>query len=129
MPSATVHDKIGDICAVGIAALSLPFIPLQDAIALGIVISLSTKYLSPDLDLASKSYYRWKWLRFYWLPYQKIAKHRSFLSHSAFISGSIRFVYAFWWLLPIMPEYYIFIVWLGVCLADLIHCIADWSPL
>lgn len=50
-------------------------------------------FLSPDLDTKSKAYRRWSFLRFIWIPYMKLVKHRSFLSHFPVVSSIIRSIY------------------------------------
>ncbi|MBW4677696.1 MAG: metal-binding protein [Desmonostoc geniculatum HA4340-LM1] len=60
---------------------------------------LGGMYLSPDLDLRSKAYYRWGFLRYVWKPYQKLIPHRgrffrrNFLSHSPVIGTVLRVSY------------------------------------
>lgn len=56
----------------------------------------------PDLDIYSRQYQRWGWLRWIWLPYRKlIGHHRSFLSHGPLIGTMVRILYL--------------AVWIGVC--------------
>lgn len=47
----------------------------------------------PDLDIYSRPYQRWGFLRFIWLPYQKSLRHRSLLSHGPIIGTTLRVVY------------------------------------
>ena len=47
----------------------------------------------PDLDIYSRHYQRWGWLRCIWLPYQKSLRHRSFLSHGPIIGTTLRVIY------------------------------------
>ncbi|MBD2503077.1 metal-binding protein [Anabaena azotica] len=47
----------------------------------------------PDLDIYSRQYQRWGFLRWIWLPYQKSLRHRSFLSHGPLIGTTLRVVY------------------------------------
>ncbi len=58
-------------------------------------------YLSPDLDLVSKPYKRWGWLRWIWIPYQKVIPHRSPLSHAPVLGSTIRLLYLAALLLPL----------------------------
>lgn len=66
--------------------------------------AFGTYYFGPDLDLKSRSYYRWKFLRFIWIPYQKWFHHRSIWTHGILLGDFIRFVYLgcvffpFYWL-------------------------------
>lgn len=47
----------------------------------------------PDLDIYSRPYQRWGFLRFIWLPYQKSLRHRSLFSHGPIIGTTLRVVY------------------------------------
>ncbi|MBD2435852.1 metal-binding protein [Nostoc sp. FACHB-110] len=47
----------------------------------------------PDLDIYSRQYQRWGFLRWIWLPYQKSLRHRSFLSHGPIIGTTLRVLY------------------------------------
>lgn len=52
----------------------------------------------PDLDIYSRQYQRWGWLRWIWLPYQSSLRHRSFLSHGPLIGTALRLVYLATWI-------------------------------
>lgn len=52
-------------------------------------------YFSPDLDIESSVYKRWKMLRFIWTPYKNIVPHRSIFSHGIIIGTLTRIVYLF----------------------------------
>lgn len=55
---------------------------------------LGGMYLSPDLDLVSRPYKRWGYLRWIWIPYQEmIPRHRHFLSHGLVIGSLVRLLY------------------------------------
>lgn len=47
----------------------------------------------PDLDIYSRPFQRWGFLRFIWLPYQKSLRHRSLLSHGPIIGTTLRVIY------------------------------------
>jgi uncharacterized metal-binding protein len=47
----------------------------------------------PDLDIYSRQFQRWGFLRWIWLPYQKSLRHRSFLSHGPIIGTTLRIIY------------------------------------
>jgi uncharacterized metal-binding protein len=52
----------------------------------------------PDLDIRSRQFQRWGWLRWIWIPYQKTIRHRSLISHG-FILGTVgRSLYLSIWL-------------------------------
>ncbi len=52
----------------------------------------------PDLDIYSRQYQRWGWLRWLWLPYQKSLRHRSYLSHGPLIGTGLRVIYLVMWI-------------------------------
>lgn len=110
-----------------------------------------TYFLNPDLDLKSRPYYRWRKLRFIWIPYQKTFSHRSFWTHGILIGDVIRILYV---LILLFVPYSIFLalgslksqdinqhfiqffftyieqftgLFVGVTLASLVHIVADHS--
>ncbi len=52
----------------------------------------------PDLDIQSVQYRRWGWLRWLWLPYRKLLRHRSFFSHGFLVGTTLRLLYLGLWL-------------------------------
>ena len=99
MASGKNHDRsilfTSPVVAIVVGSYSLE---------LGIVAAsahlLGGLYLSPDLDLVSKPYKRWGWLRWIWVPYQKAIPHRSPLSHAPVLGSTIRLLYLAAFLLP-----------------------------
>jgi len=111
----------------------------------------------PDLDVPSRQFRRWGWLRWIWLPYQKSIPHRSFLSHGPLIGTAIRLAYLgiwgfalaiaglglasqFWkvtwsWgeightLWQSLQEHRVawFALWVGLELGAMSHSLSDWS--
>lgn len=54
---------------------------------------IGTFLLSPDIDLShSKPSKRWKFLRFLWLPYQRLSRHRG-MSHVPLLGTFLRLFY------------------------------------
>ncbi len=47
----------------------------------------------PDLDIYSIQYKRWGVLRYIWLPYRRLLRHRSLFSHGLILGTTIRIVY------------------------------------
>ncbi len=95
MPDGRTHDIL--TIAVGACAaplvVSLPAMnPLHYGILLGSYLA-SGLIFSNDLDLHSSNYMRWGLLRFIWLPYQKVVRHRSWVSHSLVVGPLLRVVY------------------------------------
>jgi uncharacterized metal-binding protein len=137
MPNYKTHDRIG---LVATAALCIPLCAVEvsqqqqfpyNTLQVSIGILFGTYFLSPDLDTRSRIYYRWGILRFLWYPYQRCVKHRSWISHSGPISGTIRFFYLYCILVgmsffvrgegvPIPIPLY-----LGILLSDILHTITD----
>jgi uncharacterized metal-binding protein len=54
--------------------------------------------LSPDLDLPSRPFKRWGWLRWIWIPYQKVTRHRSIFSHGPIVGTTLRVIYLGSWI-------------------------------
>ena len=52
----------------------------------------------PDLDIYSRQYQRWGFLRWMWIPYQKSLRHRSMLSHGIIIGTVVRSLYLLGWI-------------------------------
>ncbi len=58
-------------------------------------------FLSPDLDLQSRPFKRWGFLKILWIPYQRfIPHHRHWLSHGVIIGSALRLVYLAAWVSP-----------------------------
>jgi len=51
----------------------------------------------PDLDIRSCQYRRWGWLRWIWIPYQRL-RHRSLLTHGPIVGTILRLVYLSAWI-------------------------------
>lgn len=92
MASGRTHDSFcyvaaGVACA-GASLIGWPAV-LIGAAGFG---GWSGLYLSPDLDLVSHPYNRWKelGLEFVWRPYKNAIKHRSWLSHLPVLSTLLR---------------------------------------
>ena len=97
MPNSRGHDTI----TLAAAAVALPVLlysglpemdPVNTVVTMGTFV-VSGLYFSPDLDLPSTSYRRWGPLRYIWLPYQRLVRHRSWISHSLLAGPLIRFAY------------------------------------
>ena len=94
MPSGKTHDLI-----------TLVLTPPTFAAAWGLTGSLALSaaataamlfgglMFGPDLDIQSRQYTRWGPLRFLWLPYKVVFRHRSRWSHGIVFGTLIRVVY------------------------------------
>jgi uncharacterized metal-binding protein len=94
MPSGQTHDRI-TIWSVpviaGITLVSTRSSNITLLVAGGFM--FGGLMFGPDLDIYSRQFQRWGFLRWLWLPYQKSLRHRSFLSHGPIIGTTLRVVY------------------------------------
>ncbi|PAX52685.1 metal-binding protein [Brunnivagina elsteri] len=94
MPSGRTHDRI-TIWAlpivVGVTFWQTRNGNLTLLVATGFM--LGGLMFGPDLDIYSRQFQRWGWLRWIWLPYQKRLRHRSFFSHGPLIGTTLRVIY------------------------------------
>jgi uncharacterized metal-binding protein len=98
MPSAPTHDLVTLVTAAAavpalLADSTLPDMsPVNTSVLVGSYL-VSGLLFSPDLDTRSRPYMRWRWLRFIWLPYQRLVPHRSRISHSLVVGPLVRALY------------------------------------
>jgi uncharacterized metal-binding protein len=94
MPSGRTHDRI--------TLWSLPLVAGTGLILTrsgNLTLLMSGGFLfsglmfGPDLDIHSRQYLRWGWLRWIWIPYQRSLGHRSFLSHGPVVGTLLRVAY------------------------------------
>lgn len=94
MPGSRTHDFITLTTAVAAAPVALwAGLPPVEVGALAGAYIFSGFFFSPDLDLHSRPYLRWRVLRFLWLPYQYLVPHRSWVSHSLIVGPLLRIAY------------------------------------
>lgn len=63
---------------------------------LGLSIYIFGGYMfSGDLDIISNEYNRWGYLKYIWIPYQKIFSHRSIFTHGFILGPVIRLLYLY----------------------------------
>ena len=99
MPSGRTHDRITLWSLSFVAGLTFG-LTLSGNLTL-LVLSgflFSGLMFGPDLDIHSRQYMRWGWLRWMWIPYQKILRHRSIFSHGPIIGTTLRLLYLASWL-------------------------------
>lgn len=100
MPSGKTHDRITFWILPVVAVLT--FGQTQSGI---LTLLVSGGFLfgglmfGPDLDIYSRQYQRWGFLRWIWIPYQKSLRHRSFLSHGPIIGTALRSLYLSLWII------------------------------
>lgn len=94
MPSGRTHDRITVWSVPLIVGLAYGFSrsgQLTLLVTGGFL--FSGLMFGPDLDIYSVQYKRWGWLRWLWLPYRSLIRHRSVLSHGFLIGTLLRLVY------------------------------------
>lgn len=100
MPSGRTHDRI-TLWILPVVAV-LTFGQTQSGI---LTLLVSGGFLfgglmfGPDLDIYSRQFQRWGFLRWIWIPYQKSLRHRSFLSHGPIIGTALRSLYLSIWII------------------------------
>ncbi|OKH29296.1 metal-binding protein [Chroogloeocystis siderophila] len=99
MPSGRTHDRI-TLWGLPLIA-GLTFFQAHSA-SLTLIVAgaylFSGLMFGPDLDLYSRQYQRWGYLRWIWRPYQKAFRHRSIFSHGLLIGTTLRVLYLGIWL-------------------------------
>lgn len=100
MPSGKTHNRINFIfLPVFLLGLVITgFTSFKYAFIFSIGYVFGTLYLDPDLDIKGKSFKRWGFLNFIWVPYQKLFPHRSIFTHGLFIGDICRIIYLLGWL-------------------------------
>ncbi|WP_052128602.1 metal-binding protein [Neosynechococcus sphagnicola] len=99
MPAGRTHDRITLWSLPLVAGLSLTLTGKSD-----LTLLVSGSYLfsglmfGPDLDILSRQYQRWGWLRWIWIPYRKLLRHRSWFSHGPIIGTTLRICYIACWM-------------------------------
>jgi len=119
MPKGHTHEIWGAMFLIPLAYLYYYISgDIKSSLIFGISFLFGNFMLSPDLDVKSKSYSRWGILRFIWIPYRKIFKHRSFLSHFPIVSSIVRVVYLILSIIIVFSlltyTFFLIISWLGV---------------
>lgn len=96
MPSGATHDRI-TLWILPCLVILTWFLTRNGEIVLLLLLGFlfSGLMFGPDLDIYSVQFKRWGKLRFIWLPYQKLIKHRSLLSHGLLIGNCLRVIYLF----------------------------------
>lgn len=103
----------------------LYFMPKEGMIPFAVGYVVGTFLLSPDLDLpGSKPSRRWGCLRWLWLPYQVISRHRG-VSHMPIVGTFIRLSYA---VLSVIFLYFTLIGVVSVIDRGLGYLVSGWNP-
>lgn len=97
------HDRSICFCSPIIAIVGSYHAGLELGLITGLAHLIGGLMLSPDLDLVSRPFKRWGFLKILWIPYQHfIPRHRHWLSHGVLVGSAIRLVYLACWLSPVM---------------------------
>ncbi|NES20512.1 MAG: metal-binding protein [Symploca sp. SIO3E6] len=114
MPSGQIHDRITLWSLPVVTALTLAITRNSD---LTLIVAggffFSGLMLSPDLDLRSRPFKRWGWLRWIWIPYQKVMRHRSVFSHGMLVGTTLRVLYLLSWVILLALFIVPVVHWLG----------------
>lgn len=102
MPSGHTHDRITFWSVPLVAGCTglLSHSPNLTLLASGGFLFGGLMF-GPDLDIYSRQYQRWGWLRWIWLPYRRLFAHRSFWSHGAIVGTALRLLYLTLWVVAI----------------------------
>ncbi|TRT76675.1 MAG: metal-binding protein [Microcystis aeruginosa Ma_AC_P_19900807_S299] len=142
MPSGRTHDRITLILLPPIAGASFLVSGSGKLTLLLLASYLFSGFLfGPDLDIHSVQYKRWGYLRWLWLPYRSMIRHRGWLSHGLLIGTIFRLFYFGSFLLLaaiviIWPQQAIALwqqyprvaiaIFLGLELGAMSHSCSDW---
>lgn len=105
MSDGKTHDFITYVTVIPIAALVGALLGQQLAIVFAAAYLFSGLMFNGDLDTESTPYYRWKILRWMWIPYRKFG-HRSKWTHG-FIRGTATRLL---WVSPILISILVFAI-------------------
>jgi uncharacterized metal-binding protein len=102
MPAGKTHDRITLYLAPLVIGINFGVTRSERlSLLMAIAFVFSGLMFGPDLDIHSCQYKRWGWLRWVWLPYRAMVRHRSPLSHGFLIGTILRLVYVACWALVI----------------------------
>ncbi|NEO29368.1 MAG: metal-binding protein [Symploca sp. SIO3C6] len=158
MPSGQTHDRITLWSLPVVSGLCVTLTKSSD-----LTLMLSAGFLfgglmfGPDLDIYSRQFKRWGWLRWIWIPYQKSMRHRSVLSHGLLIGTTLRVVYLAIWIVGLgvlgvllvglvtdvswsqqqfrkeaiafcsKYRFELIALFVGLEMGAMLHCVSDWT--
>jgi uncharacterized metal-binding protein len=94
MPSGRTHDRITFWSLPWVVGFSYLLTRQGEwTLIVGGSFLFSGLMFGPDLDIYSVQYKRWGLLRWMWLPYQSLLRHRSQLSHGFIMGTAFRLLY------------------------------------
>ncbi|MFQ5800357.1 MAG: metal-binding protein [Candidatus Hydrothermarchaeales archaeon] len=92
IPSGRTHDTINFVVLFFITLFLLSSVSTTQATSFAGGYLIGLFLFSPDLDTKSASYRRWGPLRYLWLPYVFLFKHRG-ISHNPIVGPLLRLLY------------------------------------
>jgi len=131
MADGKTHDLITYVTCLPVAGVAWYFYGLEVSLIILMTYLFAGLMFNGDLDIHSNPYKRWGPIRFIWLPYRGMIKHRSFWSHGILIGTLIRvlwilpFLIPFLWLIEYKPNHYTIIILVGLELGAISHILAD----
>jgi uncharacterized metal-binding protein len=94
MPNCKTHDIITAVMTPVVAGVT--YYVTKDIKITGIILVLylfASLMFNGDLDIESRPYNRWLFLKFIWIPYQHMFHHRSVFTHGLVIGTIVRILY------------------------------------
>lgn len=93
MTSGKIHDRHIRKLTWLTPALSIPLAIYLDTLIVALLFPVAFwwtgLWLSPDVDTRSNPYYRWRWMRWIWVPLQVMTTHRG-ITHYPLIGSLVR---------------------------------------
>jgi uncharacterized metal-binding protein len=93
MASGRHHDRLTLQLSLPFALLWWPALGFPGTASALAGFLVGGLWLSPDLDTPSRPSRRWGPLAVLWLPYRRLLRHRSLLSHTPLIGSAVRLAY------------------------------------
>ncbi len=93
MASGRSHDRASWLLCLPFGLLCWPWLGAAGLASGAAGFLIGGLWLSPDLDTASNPTRRWGPLALLWLPYRRLLRHRSLLSHSPGLGTAGRLAY------------------------------------
>jgi len=137
MPSGKTHDIITAVTTPIIGIVAYTNTTIVNMMYLTISYLFASLMFNGDLDIKSRPYRRWLFLKWIWIPYRKVFPHRSIWTHGIIIGTVIRIIYLMIFYIGIwnifnlnlnyntINWYYVIIILIGLELGNTIHTISD----
>jgi uncharacterized metal-binding protein len=117
--------KTHDLVNLTALPLFLYLLPKETMIPFALGYVAGTFLLSPDLDLPrSRPSRRWRCLRWFWLPYQTLSRHRG-VSHTPLLGTVLRLTYM---VLAVLFLYFTLVGFVSVIDKGAGYLLSGWNP-